>query len=143
MPSSSNNVKVPGVRLVHLPVITDRRGSLSFGQHDQHLPFAPKRYFIVYGVPENEIRGRHAHKKCHQFTVCVKGSCLIGMDDGRNRDEVALDHPGVGLYVPPMIWTVVSKFSPDAVQLVLTSDAYLEEDYIRDYNEFLKAVGRR
>jgi UDP-2-acetamido-3-amino-2,3-dideoxy-glucuronate N-acetyltransferase len=134
--------RVPGVRVYEMPIIADLRGCLSFGQYDEHLPFAPKRYFIVFDVPSKDVRGEHAHKTLHQFLVCVKGSCSVVLDDGKNRDELLLDGPGVGLHIPPMVWATQYKYSSDAVLLVLASDVYDAEDYIRDYDKFMEAGGR-
>jgi UDP-2-acetamido-3-amino-2,3-dideoxy-glucuronate N-acetyltransferase len=128
---------IPDVQFFHLPIIPDMRGSLSFAEYGQHLPFMPKRYFLVFDVPSREIRGEHAHRKLHQFLVCVKGSCSVMVDDGINREEYSLNSPGDALHIPPMVWGVQYKYSPDAVLLVLASDVYDPDDYIRDYNEFI------
>lgn len=130
-----------GARLHALPKIVDLRGALSFGEIDAHLPFTPRRFFIVYDVPNEEVRGEHAHRACHQFLICVKGSCTIVLDDGEHRDELRLDSPKVGLHIPPMVWGIQYRFSTDAVLLVLASDTYDAGDYIRDYDDFLAAVG--
>lgn len=128
---------VPGVSLRQLPIVDDLRGSLSFGEYDRHLPFIPKRYFVVLDVPGKEIRGEHAHKQCHQFLVCVKGSCAVVVDDGQRRQELLLDTPGLGLHIPPMVWATQYKYTSDAVLLVLASDVYDAQDYIRSYDEYL------
>jgi len=135
--------RVKGVRLHRMPVVSDLRGSLSFGEFPQHLPFIPKRYFTVFDVPGYDVRGEHAHKALHQFLVCLKGSCSVAVDDGTNRDEFLLDSPEVGVYVEPMVWVVHYKYSPDAVLLALASHVYNADDYIRDYDEFLTMVGQR
>lgn len=131
---------IPGVSYIKLPVIPDMRGNLTFAEYGQYLPFLPKRYFLVFDVPSREVRGEHAHKKLHQFLVCVKGSCSVMVDDGNNREEYALDTPGTALHIPPMVWGVQYKYSPDAVLLVLASDIYDQDDYIRDYDEFIALV---
>jgi len=131
---------IPGVQFCNLPVIPDMRGALSFAEMGQHLPFAPQRYFLVFDVPSSEIRGEHAHKECHQFLVCVKGFCSVMVDDGRNREEYLLNTPGVGLHIPPMVWGVQYRYSADAVLMVLASETYDPEDYIRNYSEFLDMV---
>jgi dTDP-4-dehydrorhamnose 3,5-epimerase-like enzyme len=130
------------VRLLDLPVVTDIRGTLSFGQYDTHLPFLPRRYFVVYDVPGKEVRGEHAHRALHQVLVCLRGSLAVMLDDGTSRDEVLLDGPQLGLYVPPMVWTSQFRYSSDAMLLVLASDVYDAADYIRSYDDFL-AAGRR
>jgi UDP-2-acetamido-3-amino-2,3-dideoxy-glucuronate N-acetyltransferase len=126
-----------GATLLELPQIQDSRGLLSFAQVEESLPFPVARYFLVYGVPNRQIRGEHAHKTLHQFLVCVGGSCAVRIFDGHNSDEVRLDRPELGLHVPPMVWTTQYKFSSDAALLVLASDVYREADYIRDPDEYL------
>jgi len=127
-------------RLVDLPVVNDLRGTLSFGEYGQHLPFVPKRYFVVYAVPSKNVRGEHAHKKLEQFLVCVSGGCSVVVDNGTDRSEVRLDSPATGLYLPAMTWATQFRYSADAVLLVLASDLYDPDDYIRDYDEFLSLV---
>jgi acetyltransferase-like isoleucine patch superfamily enzyme len=134
---SSATILNVGAQLVELPLIVDLRGSLSFAEYGQHLPFEPKRYFVVFDVPSVEVRGEHAHRALHQFLVCLKGRCSVALDDGQHRDEVILDRPNVGLHLPPLIWGSQYQYSPDAVLLVLASDVYKSEDYIRDYDEYL------
>lgn len=131
---------VPGVMYYDLPLIKDMRGNLSFAEYGQYLPFAPKRYFLVFDVPSKEIRGEHAHKQLHQFLVCVKGSCSVVVDNGEQRQEFVLNSPTRGIYIPPMVWGIQYKYSSDAVLMVLASDVYSAEDYIRDYDEYLQAV---
>lgn len=141
--SSYESENVAGVRMIELPLIPDLRGSLSFAEVGQKLPFEPKRYFIVFDVKSKEVRGEHAHRSCHQFLVCVKGSCAVVVDDGNSREEYQLDQPNLGIYLPPMIWGIQYKYTSDAVLLVLASDTYASEDYIRDYDEFLSMVTSR
>jgi UDP-2-acetamido-3-amino-2,3-dideoxy-glucuronate N-acetyltransferase len=134
---------VAGVAIYDLPLIRDMRGSLSFAEYGRLLPFIPKRYFIVFDVPSRDTRGEHAHRTLHQFLVCVKGSCSVIVDDGKYKEEIRLDSPRRGIHVPPMIWCTQHKYSPDAVLLVLASDVYKADDYIRDYGIFLKAIKNR
>lgn len=139
-PSGDLALHVPGAALVKLPKVIDMRGSLTVGQIDAQLPFTPERFFLVYDVPSREVRGEHAHKACHQFLVCVKGSLSVVLDDGQLRDEVLLDSPLLGLHIPPMVWGIQYRFSADAVLLVLASDPYDAQDYIRNYDDYLAAV---
>jgi UDP-2-acetamido-3-amino-2,3-dideoxy-glucuronate N-acetyltransferase len=132
--------RISAVRLQELPLIRDPRGSLSFAEYEETLPFLPKRYFIVFDVGEEQIRGGHAHSTVHQLLVCVKGSCLVLLDDGSVRDEVLLDRAELALYVPPLIWATEKQFSRDAVLMVLASDVYDPDEYIRDYDEFLRVA---
>ena len=122
--------------------IADMRGDLSVGEFHKEIPFTPKRYFLVFNVPSQKTRGEHAHHKCHQFLICVKGSCAVVVDDGINRAEVMLDAPNKGIYLPPLIWGIQYKYSEDAVLLVFTSDYYEADDYIRDYSEFTKITAK-
>ena len=104
------------------------------------LPFMPVRAFTVFEVPSAEVRGEHAHRECHQLLICVSGSLAVLVDDGRDRRELVLDDPGVGLYLPPRIWGSQFRYSPDGALVVLASHPYNAADYIRDYEEFLKLV---
>lgn len=128
--------EVRGVTLHDLPHIRDMRGSLSVGEFGRAIPFESKRYFLVFDVPSREVRGEHAHRACHQFLVCVSGSCAVVADDGERRCEFVLDRPNLGLYLPPMTWGTQYKYSRDAVLLVFASNYYDATDYIRDYGEF-------
>ena len=132
-----------GATIYDLPLIRDVRGSLSFAEYGRLLPFVPKRYFVVFDVPSRDTRGEHAHRTLHQFLVCVKGSCSVVVDDGEHKEEIRLDSPTRGIHVPPMVWCTQHNYSPDAVLLVLASDAYDADDYIRDYGVFLEAVKAR
>lgn len=138
--SAATSLMVKGVKLIELPLIVDLRGSLSFAEYAAHLPFDPKRYFVIFDVPTVEVRGEHAHKNLHQFLVCLKGSCAVVVDDGIHREEVVLNRPNLGLHIPPMIWGIQYKYSPDAVLFVLASDVYKADDYVRDYDEYLVLV---
>ena len=132
---------VKGVTLHEFPFIKDMRGSLSVGEFERTVPFIPKRYFLVFDVPNREIRGEHAHYTCHQFLICVKGSCAVVADDGKNRKEFLLDRPNIGLHLPPLTWGTQYKYSGDALLLVFASDYYDANDYIRNYSDFLTVVG--
>lgn len=134
---------VNGVTLHDLPLIGDMRGSLSVGEFERSVPFQPKRYFLVFDVPSREIRGEHAHRRCEQFLVCVRGSCKAVVYDGERRSEYLLDRPNLGLYLPPMVWGTQYDYSSDAVLLVFASDYYDADDYIRDYNEFEALIRSR
>lgn len=133
--------QVRGVKLHHLPRIVDIRGNLTVGEFDRTIPFSVKRYFIVFDVPSAATRGEHAHRTCHQFLICIRGSCAVVTDDGSQRQEFLLDRPDRGLYLPPMIWGIQYKYSADAMLLVFASHHYDSTDYIRNYSEFLQLVG--
>jgi UDP-2-acetamido-3-amino-2,3-dideoxy-glucuronate N-acetyltransferase len=131
---------VRGVTIHGLTNARDLRGSLTAAEFSG-LPFVPRRLFTVYAVPSESVRGSHAHRECSQFLVCLAGtvSCLV--DDGSTREEIRLGSSEFGLHVPPMIWGTQWRYSGDAILLVLASHAYDAADYIREYEEFLEALG--
>lgn len=138
-PAAANAVPlVRGVRVCELKHVTDLRGNLCVAEWERDLPFTPRRVFLVYDVPNAKVRGEHAHKACHQFLVCVKGSVSVIADDGEHREEYVLDQPWRGLHLPPRVWGIQYKYSPDAVLMVFASHTYDADDYIRDYDEFLR-----
>lgn len=129
---------VGGASLRTTTSAADLRGRLAAGQFESELPFVSERYFVVYDVPSRETRGEHAHKVCHQFLVCVNGTCSVIIDDGTSRVEVDLDRPTLGLHIPPMVWGIQHRHTPDAILLVMASHKYEADDYIREYGEFLE-----
>ena len=115
----------------------DSRGSLIALESNKDIPFEIKRVYYIFDTEEGVVRGHHAHKNLQQFLICVSGSCTIVLDNGKERSEVLLDKPDMGLYVGPDMWHEMKDFSTDAVLFVLASDWYDERDYIRNYAEFL------
>lgn len=136
-------IGVGDVTLHRFKFVQDMRGDLSFGEFPTDIPFEPKRYFLVFNVPSEKTRGEHAHHKCHQFLICVKGSCAVVVDDGEYRCEVLLESPDMGIYLPPLTWGIQYKYSSDAVLLVFTSDYYDANDYIRNYADFISIVCKK
>ena len=134
---SVTRLGVGDVTLHRFKLIRDLRGDLSVGEFSREIPFEPKRYFMVFNVPSEKTRGEHAHRKCHQFLICVKGCCSVVVDDGISRREVKLDSLDMGIHLPPMTWGIQYKYSTDAVLLVFTSEYYDASDYIRNYQEFV------
>jgi UDP-2-acetamido-3-amino-2,3-dideoxy-glucuronate N-acetyltransferase len=134
--------RVKGVQLYNFPIFEDMRGSLSVGEFEQQIPFIPKRYFVVFDVGSSEIRGEHAHKTCQQFLICMRGACSIGVDDGSQREEIRLESPNHGLYLPPMVWGIQYNYTADALLLVFASQLYDSDDYIRDYQEFQRLINK-
>lgn len=130
------SIGINGVTVHYLKKIHDARGDLSIGEFSKDIPFKPKRYFLVFNVPDAKIRGGHAHYEGHQFLICVKGSCVVAIDDGKNRKEVLLDSAEKGVYLPPLTWATQYRYSSDAVLLVFASDFYNAEDYVHDYATF-------
>lgn len=138
--SCAINTKVNGVILYQLPHFQDSRGLLSVAESGGQIPFEVKRVFLVSGVPGADIRGEHAHLTLRQMLLCVHGSCEVIADDGENRQSFLLDRPSIGVLLPPMVWGVQHRFTPDAVLLVLASEKYDSADYIRNYDEFVKLL---
>lgn len=127
-----------GATVIELPEVEDLRGKIAFGQLTSELPFIPRRLFMVYGVPNSQVRGEHAHKTLHELAICVSGECSIILEDGRRTGvEVLLDRPTRALHIPPMTWRVHYKYSAAAVLLVLASKEYDSSDYLRDFDEFM------
>lgn len=131
-------LRVAGVTVHEFPVVRDLRGDLAVCEFASHLPFSPKRFFVVYNVPSGESRGAHAHRQCAQLLVAMHGAISVVVDDGNRRQEILLDSPNVGLHIPPMVWGIQYRYSAGATLLVLASHPYANEDYIRDYDHFLR-----
>lgn len=124
-------------KIIDLPKISDPRGSLSFIEGGQHIPFDIKRVYYLYDVPGGSDRGSHAHKNLHQFIVAMSGSFDVVLDEGKEKKRFHLNRSYYGLYICPMMWRDLDNFSSGAVCMVLASAHYDEADYIRDYSEFL------
>jgi acetyltransferase-like isoleucine patch superfamily enzyme/dTDP-4-dehydrorhamnose 3,5-epimerase-like enzyme len=141
-PSSRNStdLSVKGAKVYKTPLIEDIRGALTFAEFPKNLPFVPQRYFLIFNVPGQEVRGEHAHKTLEEFLVCVRGSCTVSLDDGYKKENIILDNPQTGLLIPSMVWGTQYKYSSDAILLVLASDVYKTDDYIRSYDEFLTLI---
>jgi acetyltransferase-like isoleucine patch superfamily enzyme/dTDP-4-dehydrorhamnose 3,5-epimerase-like enzyme len=133
---------VKGVQVYELKHVTDMRGDLIVTELEKDLPFVPKRVFLVHDVPSTRARGEHAHRECHQYMVCLKGSVSVVVDDGEHSEEFELNRPWIGLHLPPRVWGIQYKYSSDAVLMVYASHPYDPADYIRDYDEFLREIGR-
>ncbi len=123
--------------LIDLPKKDDIRGSLSFAESCNHVPFAIDRIYYLYDIPKGGERGAHAHKVLEQVMIAISGHFKITLDDGDKRETFVLDKKNQGLFIPKMIWRDMFNFSRDAVCLVLASEYFDEKDYIRDYDEFL------
>lgn len=130
-----NNSKV---ELLPLKAVEDNRGSLVVTDFSGAFPFQVNRFFAVFNVPTREIRGEHAHLECHQYLVCISGSCRVRTHDGSVWQEFKLDSPSSGLYLPPMTWGEQFEYSQDARLLVFASHTYSEGDYIRNFDTFLE-----
>lgn len=130
-------------KIIQLPRIADlTRGNLTVAEQLRDVPFDIKRVYWTYDVPSGECRGGHAHKVLHQLIVAMSGSFKVVLDNGIERKEVLLNHPWEGLIITPGIWRTLEDFSSGAVCMVLASELYDEEDYVRDYAEFTAIYGR-
>ncbi len=127
-------------RIVELPKISDPRGNLTFIEEDRHIPFPIRRVYYLYDVPGGAERGGHAHKNLHQLVIALSGSFDILLDDGRETVRHQLNRPYLGLHLCPMVWRDIGNFSSGAVCLVLASEYFNADDYIRDYPAFLSAA---
>lgn len=116
----------------------DDRGQLISLEEYRDIPFEIKRVYYMYDTKIGEIRGRHAHQSLQQILICIHGSCKVKLDNGKEQKIVFLEKPYEGLYIANNIWREMYDFSEDAVLMVLASDYYREEDYIRDYEKFLR-----
>jgi hypothetical protein len=124
--------------ILELPRIQNRSGNITALNNNIEIPFEVKRVFYIYDIPGGEDRGAHAHKECHQFLIAASGSFEVELDDGKLKRTVVINRPYFGLHIPPGIWAAEKGFSSGAICLVLASHIYDEDDYIRNYVEFLK-----
>jgi len=130
-------------KFIKFEIKGDERGSLISLESKRNIPFEIKRIYYIFDTKEGVVRGKHAHKDLEQILICVKGSCKILLNDGVNEEIFLLDKPDKGLYIDSLVWREMFEFSPDCVLMVLANKYYDEEDYIRDYDEFLKAVKKQ
>ncbi|MGS0675341.1 sugar 3,4-ketoisomerase [Shewanella sp. 125m-1] len=128
------------INLIEFNIHGDERGSLVSLEQFQNIPFEIKRIYYIFNTRENESRGFHAHKNLEQVAICIKGSCKFILDDGYTRDEVILNSPQKGLYINSNKWREMHDFSQDCILIVLASQTYSENDYIRDYKTFKSLV---
>ncbi|MCB5249613.1 MAG: FdtA/QdtA family cupin domain-containing protein [Candidatus Cloacimonadales bacterium] len=129
-------MKLSDIQKIQLPKIEDDRGNLSFVESNNHIPFDIKRSYLIYDVPGGQIRGGHAYRTLNEFIIALSGSFDLVLDDGDERKVFSLNRSYYGIYVPKMIWKNLENFSTNAVCLVLASDYYNANDYIRNYDEF-------
>jgi UDP-2-acetamido-3-amino-2,3-dideoxy-glucuronate N-acetyltransferase len=134
--SRATPASVRGVSRIALDEHAQKRGSLYVGSVPEQLPFQVRRFFIVSNVPAANVRGNHAHRRCHQFLFCAAGSCLVTVDDGVRRETVALETPALGLYIEPLVWGIQHDYSSDASLVVFASEEYDRDEYIGSYEEF-------
>jgi len=128
------------VQLVDLPKILDLRGNLSFIEEMKHIPFEIKRAYWIYDVPGGEFRGSHAFRKNEEFIVALSGSFDVFLHDGNDEKKFSLNRSYYGLYIPKLTWRKLDNFSTNSLALILSSSVYEENDYIRDFDQFLLAL---
>lgn len=138
--NEKEGVSVFDCSLCQLNRFHDPEGNLTVVSENVHVPFPINRVFYSYDIPGGEDRGAHAHKECHQFIIAASGSFEVVLDDGTNKRTVTLNRPFWGLHVPPGIWASEQGFSSGSICLVLASHGYSEDDYIRNYDDFLEYV---
>lgn len=134
-------MSVNNCKMLDLPKIADPRGNLTFVEAGRHVPFDIQRVYYLYDVPGGGERGGHAHKGLQQLIIAMSGSFDVVLDDGREKKRYHLNRSYSGLYVCPMIWRALDNFSSGSVCMVLASNRYDEDDYYRDYGEYLAARG--
>ena len=127
-----------GYKVIDFEIHSDNRGNLTSLSENQEIPFKIKRIYYTWDMPNDAIRGGHAHKNLDEVMVCLHGSCDFVLDDGKEKITVTLDKPNKGLYIKANLWRDFRNFSKDCVVILIASELYDTEDYIRDYEEFLK-----
>ena len=128
------------VQWINFPPLGDERGGLVALQGAKTMPFDIKRVYYIFGTQPGVARGFHAHRQLQQVAVCITGKCRMVLDDGQSREEVWLDSPNKGLIIDRMIWREMHDFSANCVLLVLASEHYDENDYIRNYAAFIGGI---
>lgn len=128
---------VDDCRIIELMRNTHRNGSLSVIENNDNIPFTTKRVYYLYDIPGDAHRGGHAHSENQSLIIAVSGCFTVTLNDGQNKKSFVLNRPYKALYVPSGLWREIDEFSSGSVCLVLTSEAYSEDDYVRDYDKFL------
>ena len=126
--------------IINLPKIEDQRGNLTFIEEENHIPFRIKRVYWIYDVPGGQKRGGHAFKEQKEFIVALSGSFDVVIDDGKQKQTFSLNRSYYGLYIPNGLWREMNNFSTNSLALVLSSTEFSEDDYIRDYQTYLKWI---
>lgn len=132
----NNNTNFYKVNEIDLPKILDERGNLSFIEYPSHIPFEMKRVYWIYDVPGGEQRGGHAYKNLYEVIIAISGSFDVDIDTGTEVKKFTLNRSYKAVFVPKMVWRSLSNFSTNSLCLILASDEYLADEYLRDYEEF-------
>lgn len=134
------HASVNDCRLIDLPKIQNRAGNITPVQGNEDIPFEIKRIYYLYDTPGGESRGGHAHKNLHQLIVAASGSFEVTLNDGKESKKFYLNHPYYGLLIVPGIWRELQNFSSGSICLVLASEKYMEDDYLRHYKDYLNFI---
>lgn len=137
----TNIIKTKLSHIIEIPKIRDE-GYLCFFEGNNHIPFSIKRVYYIFDVIKNAVRGKHAHKKTKQVLFCIRGSITIVLDNGQDKEAITLNKANQGLFLDTMMWHEMVAFKEGTVLLVVASDVYKEEDYIRNYKTYLEEVGQ-
>jgi len=137
----NNIVKTKLSYIIQVPKIKDE-GYLCFMEENKHIPFSIKRVYYIFDVIKNAVRGRHTHKTTKQVIFCIRGSITIILDNGKDKEAITLNKPNQGVFLDTMMWHEMVAFKEGTVLLVVASDVYKEEDYIRDYSQYLREVNK-
>ena len=135
----NNIIKTKLSHIIEVPKILDE-GYLCFLEGRRHIPFAIKRVYYIFDVIKNAVRGKHAHKKTKQVIFCIRGSITVILDNGKDKEAITLNKPNQGIFLDTLMWHEIVAFKEGTVLLVVASDLFREEDYIRDYRTYLKEV---
>ena len=140
-----DEIIVKNARFIELKTIADGiDGTIAVAENFKHIPFEIKRVYYIYNLGNQKaVRGKHAHKKLEQALFCINGRCEIGLDDGENQQTVKLETPNIGIYLGKELWHTMKEFSDNCILLVLASDVYNENDYIRSYDDFTDYIGKK
>ena len=128
-------------KLINLPKFEDPRGNLSFIEEEKQIPFKIERTYWIYDVPGGQVRGGHAFKEQQELIVALSGSFDVLVDDGKDKQIFSLNRSYYGLYLPAGLWRQMQNFSTNSLAMVLSSTRFSEEDYIREYPDFMKYKG--
>jgi len=134
---------IHGISFVQFTTASDLRGDLMAADLTTQVPFPAKRAFFVTNVPSHHVRGEHGHKACHQLLICLQGSVMVAADNGKERGQWLLNHPGMGLHIHPMVWAAQYQYSENAVLAVFASHSYDAADYLRNYEDFIRLVNAK
>ena len=133
-----NNNTVLDCAVIDVSKIHNEAGNITVVENNSNIPFEVKRVYYLYDVPGGETRGGHAHYELEQFVVAASGSFDVLLDDGKNKKRISLNRPNMALHIVPGLWRSLDNFSSGSICMVLASHRYIEEDYVRDYDEFIK-----